>query len=116
MSLYVCLQVYYVFYISQKELYYLIMITVNFFTTLRIFVNTKQVKLPAANLTVIELLQKCEQHLSKRFVHKLLTPDGQIIAGTLVLVNGQHIAHLDGTQTLVKDGDEVALFPPGGGG
>ena len=92
------------------------MITINFFTTLRLFLNTSQLKINVVALSMHDLLRACEQHTSKPFLHKLLDPQGNLIQGAIVLVNGHHVLHLDGLQTIVKDGDVVALFPPGGGG
>ena len=92
------------------------MITVNFFTTLRLFLNTSQLKINATGLPVKELLLLCEKQTPKPFLHKLLDPQGNLIQGVLLLVNGHHVLHLDGLQTIIKDGDVVAQFPPGGGG
>jgi sulfur-carrier protein len=92
------------------------MITINFFTTLRLFLNTSQLKINAVALTMKDLLYACEKQTSKPFLHKLLDPHGNLIQGAIVLVNGHHVLHLEGLQTTVKDGDVVALFPPGGGG
>ena len=92
------------------------MITVNFFTTLRIFLNTNQVIIQATEMSVNELLRKSEEQVSKRFLHKLLNQDGQILPGVMILVNGRNILHLQGVDTIVKGGDVVAIFPPGGGG
>lgn len=91
------------------------MITVNFFTTLRIFLNLKQVKIATPRLSIADLLTQCETQISRPFIHKLLENE-KIIPGTMILVNGQNILHLRGVETIVNDGDEVALFPPGGGG
>ena len=92
------------------------MITINFFTTLRIFLKTEQVKVQTTQVNMKELLQKCEEQISKRFLHKLLDPAGKIMPGTMILINGQNVLHLNGLNTVVKGGDVVALFPPGGGG
>jgi molybdopterin synthase sulfur carrier subunit len=92
------------------------MITVNFFTTLRIFLNTNQVIIQAPEMSVNELLRRSEDLVSKRFLHKLLNQDGQILPGVMILVNGRNILHLEGVNTIVKGGDVVAIFPPGGGG
>jgi molybdopterin synthase sulfur carrier subunit len=92
------------------------MITVNFFTTLRIFLNTNQVMIQSTEMSIKELLRKSEEQVSKRFLHKLLNQDGQILPGVMILVNGRNVLHLEGVNTLVKGGDVVAIFPPGGGG
>jgi molybdopterin converting factor small subunit len=42
---------------------------------------------------------------------------GIIDARTIILVNGRHALHLpDRLDTLLKDGDEIAIFPPLAGG
>ena len=92
------------------------MITVNFFTTLRIFLNTSQAIIQTTEMSVKELLRKSEELVSKRFLHKLLNQDGQILPGVMILVNGRNVLHLEGVNTIVKGGDVVAIFPPGGGG
>ena len=54
--------------------------------------------------------------------HKLGDSLYQVEAGTaggkmVVLVNGRHHLHLpDQLDTIIKDGDEVAIFPPLAGG
>jgi len=48
--------------------------------------------------------------------NKLLDENGELKRGTIILVNGHNILHLEKLATPVKDGDIVALFPPGGGG
>jgi molybdopterin synthase sulfur carrier subunit len=43
--------------------------------------------------------------------------DGNTIKkGTLLLVDGRNALFLDGLETLVQAGQEIAFFPPGGGG
>ena len=48
-------------------------------------------------------------------MYKLLK-DGELLSNAIVLVNGRNVHHLQGLDTAVKDSDEIALFPPGGGG
>lgn len=92
------------------------MIIVNFFTTLRIFLRTKQIKIQAEELRVLDLLKQCETRAARPFLHKLLDQDGNILPGTMILVNGQNVLHLNGVNTVVRNGADVAIFPPGGGG
>ena len=42
--------------------------------------------------------------------------DRTLIAGTMILVNGRHVQHLQGLDTPLKDADTVSIFPPAGGG
>jgi len=39
-----------------------------------------------------------------------------LIAGTMILVNGRHVQHLQGLDTPLMDEDRVSIFPPAGGG
>ena len=92
------------------------MITVKFFTTLRILLRQAELRLDISSTTVREMLRLCEQHTRQPFLHKLVDPQYKIIPGTIILVNGHNILHLDGMETPLHSGDQVALFPPGGGG
>jgi len=42
--------------------------------------------------------------------------DGGIAEGFLVFINGIHAQFRGGLKARVRDGDEVAVFPPGAGG
>ncbi len=42
--------------------------------------------------------------------------DGSFEEGFLVLINGIHAQHLGGLDAEVRDGYEIDVFPPGGGG
>ena len=91
------------------------MIIVNFFTTLRTFVKTRQVRISADEMSVLELMRHCEAQTAKPFFHKLFADDGALLPGATILINGQNIQHLQGIQTIVRNGADVALFPPSGG-
>jgi molybdopterin synthase sulfur carrier subunit len=72
----------------------------------------------ADGISVRELLGQLSQSLGDESVQIDPSPAGE---GTdqhlIVLVNGRHCSHLpDGLDTKLKDGDEVALFPPVAGG
>jgi molybdopterin synthase sulfur carrier subunit len=90
------------------------MIIINFFTTLRSYLQTRQVRIQTEEMSVLELLLHCEMQTSKPFTHKLLDDDGNILPDTMILVNGQNVRHLQGIHTIVRNGADVALFPPGG--
>jgi molybdopterin synthase sulfur carrier subunit len=46
----------------------------------------------------------------------MLTDRGDLADHIAVIVNGRHIRHLDGTETMVTDDDQLDIFPPVGGG
>ena len=47
---------------------------------------------------------------------KLLNDDGTMLTGTIILINGHDIYHMDKLDTAVKKNDVVSLFPPVAGG
>ncbi len=93
------------------------MVKIQFFSLLRILLKQEQLEMPAVeNETVAQLLQRIQDQLPTQFLHKLLSEDGSMHAGTIILVNRHNIHHLEGLQTPVGNGDVVAMFPPGAGG
>jgi molybdopterin synthase sulfur carrier subunit len=96
------------------------MITVKFFTTLRIHLGIGEMQCgrPADNglLRIRDLLESCEHRSPRPFLFKLIDTNGEIVPGAIIMVNGHNIHHLQGLETKVSEGDQIALFPPGGGG
>jgi sulfur-carrier protein len=97
------------------------MITVNFYTTLRLMLSTREVTIDCeSEMTILEVLNRAEKiiekSLSKNFIWKLLDEDGRIKLGTIIMINGKNILDSVGLKCMVSSGDTVALFPPGGGG
>jgi molybdopterin synthase sulfur carrier subunit len=92
------------------------MITVKFFTLLRLHLKLHQVELDDSGGTVTEVLNQTQARVGTPFLAKLIDGDGELKRGTIILINGANIVHLDGLATEVRDEDVVSLFPPGGGG
>ncbi|NPV88142.1 hypothetical protein HPY42_01265 [Coprothermobacteraceae bacterium] len=44
-----------------------------------------------------------------------MVPGDEILPGTIILVNGKNVIHLQGLQTALEPG-KVVIFPPAGGG
>ena len=89
-------------------------VTVRMFTSLRALTGTRETELEAADVQeVIDLLGK---RFGKKFNQMVLEPDGTLKSYFHVLVNGRHIRLQQGLQTVLVDGDVVAIFPPIGGG
>ena len=88
------------------------MIIVNFFTTLRTYLKSRQARIHGEDLSIVELLQQCEAQTGKALLSKLISDDGSLIPGAMILINGQDILHLQGIRTIVRNGADVAVFPP----
>jgi len=71
----------------------------------------KEIVVDNDNPTFIEVLQREPE------LYKLVIDDkGNIREGYMILVNGIHIEFKGGPKAPIRDGDEIAIFPPGGGG
>jgi molybdopterin synthase sulfur carrier subunit len=65
--------------------------------------------------SVKEIMKLLDQEFDNYFSRKLLE-NGELKSGTIVLLNGRNIRHLQGLDTLVENKDEITIFPPSGGG
>lgn len=93
------------------------MVKVEFYSLLRLLLKQERLNLPALKEETIRgLLPRLQQQISIPFVHKLVDEQGELIPGTIILVNRKNILHLDKLETPVHSGDVVAFFPPGAGG
>jgi len=87
---------------------------VRIYGTLRTLVGATEVEVEASG-TVRELLQELTAEHSA-LKERVLDDAGDLQSPINVLVNGRSIRFLDGLNTTVQEGDELALFPPVGGG
>jgi len=66
-------------------------------------------------VTLCELIDRvCAQ--TTPLLRQDLLQVGAIKKGTLLLVDGRNAIFLAGLDTVVHEGQEIAFFPPGGGG
>ncbi|MEM2185230.1 MAG: MoaD family protein [Candidatus Methanomethylicia archaeon] len=88
-------------------------VTIEVFLTLRekLGWSKKEVNFNEDHTTFKQLLDYTED--LKQY---LIDEKREMARGYIILVNGRHIEFTGGLQTTLKDGDEIVIFPPSGGG
>lgn len=91
-------------------------IDVYLFATLRLKLGRGSVTIESEEpLTVRQLIEEVGRQTGLDIAPYLLTEDGDLQVGTMILLGGRNIHHLQGLATLVESPD-VSIFPPAGGG
>ena len=86
------------------------------FATLKFKLGVGKVSVEAEGpITVRELLRQVSEKLDHDIIPYLIDDADRILPGTMILVGGKNIHHLNGLDTVIEDTD-VAIFPPSGGG
>lgn len=85
------------------------------FATLRNLAGARELEMEAPP-TAGDLLDELPRRWGQAFEGQLFDNEGQLLPGVIVLVNGRHIAHLEGLATALTEEDSVDLFPPLAGG
>jgi len=94
-----------------------IRVKVKFFTTLREIVGKKEEEIELSrSVTVEALLRQLSKTYGKEFEDYVYDELGNIRGHLQFLVNGKSITALRGLKTKLKEGDQVAILPPVGGG
>lgn len=88
---------------------------VKFFAFFRNYTKCKETDVPLYN-DLRELLDVLCKKYGKEFEEKVYTKNREISDEVIILINGRHIAHLDGINTKLKEDDEVCIFPVAAGG
>jgi molybdopterin converting factor small subunit len=91
-------------------------ITVKFYGLLRRRVKNASVAIAADGLPILEILRLAETAAGGRFLDELLDREQGLLAGTIILINGENIRLRQGLETKVRAGDRIDLFSPAGGG
>jgi MoaD family protein len=94
-------------------------IKVKAFLTLRPALGHQgSLEIETGEITIREMLTLLCQKFGEEFEKGIFEPCSQTLSGnTKILVNGRHYSTFpEKLETRLKDGDEVALFPPLAGG
>jgi molybdopterin synthase sulfur carrier subunit len=95
-------------------------ISVRFFTSLREIVGKKEetLEFPQGQKVTIEtVLETLKQRYGKQFVEYVYNRETEEVKGFLqFLVNGKSASTMNGLETMLEDGDVLAILPPVGGG
>jgi len=84
------------------------MVRVKFFATLREITGKKEIEIKGVN-SVRELLDLLFKMYGDEFRK-------EIEKKNMILVNGRNILDMNGYETRISEDDEIAIFPPAGGG
>lgn len=86
-------------------------IKIEFFATLRErFGKRIELELEGSEASLSEALSRVSGLLEE------VSESGELKPMYKVLVNGINVEFLKGLETIVRDGDEISIFPPAGGG
>lgn len=92
-------------------------VTIKFFTSLREITGNKIVIMELKNLISVEqLLSLLFEKYGQEFRDYVYNQEGKVQDFLSFLVNGKNINNLEGFNTILKDGDIIAILPPVGGG
>lgn len=92
-------------------------ITVRLFTTLRELAGTKREKLEFSTVVNVEdVLDALVSRYGKEFRDYLYDEEKRVRSHLQLLVNGKSVGLLEDVKTMLKDGDQLAIIPPVGGG
>jgi molybdopterin synthase sulfur carrier subunit len=92
-------------------------ITVRLFTTLREFAGTKREELEFSTAVNVEnVLDALVNRYGKEFRDYLYDEEKRVRGHLQLLINGKSVGLLEDMKTILKDGDQLAIIPPVGGG
>lgn len=95
-------------------------VSVRFFTSLRELTGKREAIIEFSDsekVTVAKVLERLSKKYGQRFVGYVFDDETGEVKGFLqFLVNSRSASTLDGLNTVLEDGDVLAIIPPVGGG
>ena len=89
--------------------------TIQYFAYLRKITGCKQEPWPVEPDVRTLLSSLCKKH-GTALRKKLFFPDSEDPGDVIIMVNGRHILHIGGMDTVLRDEDTVQIFPVVAGG
>jgi len=96
-----------------------LIIKVRGYLTYRDLIGKREIEQPDdVQVTFIDFIRELAGELGSEHGRALFDKEsGTVGPSVAVMLNGVHYNHLpDRLKTVLKDGDEIAVFPPGAGG
>jgi molybdopterin synthase sulfur carrier subunit len=91
-------------------------IRVKLFATLRLNLKVSQVDINSnAPISVLTLLNLVSEKVGSDIIPELID-NGEIMVGTIILIDGFNVLHLNKLNTIIEKDCVVSVFPPNGGG
>lgn len=91
-------------------------VKVKFFALVRELAGTKELEIEGREgMRINDLLKELANILPEKF-RDYIFEGNEVSRSLIILVNGKGISEMNGLETELKDGDEVALLPPVSGG
>lgn len=88
---------------------------IKFYATFRYIVGKKEIQ-KYFNGTVYQLLSSLCDEYGEEFKNAFFNEEGRLRKYVKIIVNGRNLDDLKGLETVLKDKDTVAIFPPIAGG
>jgi MoaD family protein len=92
-------------------------VSVEFLAALRIFTNERRIDIEVPEgSTIVAVLNELHQRFGSENAERIFDTTNGVSPALIILVNGTNIKNLDGTDTIIQDGDVVACVPIMAGG
>lgn len=93
-------------------------LSIRFFTTLREITGKReeQLEVGTSHVRVKDVLDQLVEMHGREFKEYVYSEEGNVRDYLQLLVNGKSVRSMDQLDTLLKEGDQLAIVPPVGGG